>query len=44
MLSLEEYISKRKKEDRLNEFDVELKTQNMQIGPYTLTKFYPQIE
>jgi hypothetical protein len=30
MLSLEEYISKRKKEDQLNEFDLKSKTENMQ--------------
>lgn len=30
MLSLEEYISKRKKEDRINEFDIGSKAQNMQ--------------
>lgn len=31
MLSVEEYISRRKKEDRLNEFDLEIRTQNLKI-------------
>ena len=29
MLSIEEYIARRKKEDRLNEFDIDLRNQNM---------------
>jgi len=31
MLSIEEYISRRKKEDKLNEFDLEARTQNMKV-------------
>ena len=29
MLTIEEYIARRKKEDKLNEFDIEVRTQNM---------------
>ena len=31
MLSIEEYIALRKKEDKLNEFDLDARTQNMKI-------------
>lgn len=31
MLSLEEYISKRKKEDRINELDIQLISDNTRI-------------
>lgn len=31
MLSIEEYIARRKKEDRLNEFDIDSRTQNIKI-------------
>jgi len=31
MLSIEEYIARRKKEDKLNEFDIDARTQNMKI-------------
>jgi hypothetical protein len=31
MLSIEEYIAPRKKEDKLNEFDIDARTQNMKI-------------
>lgn len=31
MLTIEEYISRRKKEDKLNEFDIDARTQNMKI-------------
>jgi tetrahydromethanopterin S-methyltransferase subunit G len=31
MLSIEEYISRRKKEDKINEFDFDARTQNMKI-------------
>lgn len=31
MLSIEEYIARRKKEDKLNEFDLDARTQNMKI-------------
>jgi hypothetical protein len=31
MLAIEEYIARRKKEDKLNEFDLEVRTQNMKI-------------
>ncbi len=31
MLSIEEYIARRKKEDRLNEFDNEARSQNLKI-------------
>lgn len=31
MLSIEEYISRRKKEDKLNEFDLYTRTQNMKL-------------
>lgn len=29
MLTIEEYIARRKKEDKLNEFDLDARTQNM---------------
>ena len=31
MLSIEDYISRRKKEDKLNEFDIDSRAQNMKI-------------
>jgi len=31
MLSIEEYISRRKREDRLNEFDIDARSQNLKI-------------
>ncbi len=31
MLTIEEYIARRKKEDKLNEFDLDVRTQNMKI-------------
>ena len=31
MLTIEEYIARRKKEDKLNEFDLDARTQNMKI-------------
>ncbi|WP_346936031.1 hypothetical protein [Clostridium sp.] len=31
MITIEEYISRRKKEDKLNEFDIDARTQNMKI-------------
>lgn len=31
MLSIEEYIARRKKEDKLNEFDIDARTHNMKI-------------
>lgn len=31
MLTIEEYISRRKKEDKFNEFDMDTHTQNMKI-------------
>ena len=31
MLSIEEYIARRKKEDKLNEFDLDVRTQNMKL-------------
>jgi len=31
MLSIEEYIARRKKEDKLNEFDLDARTQNMKL-------------
>jgi hypothetical protein len=31
LLSLEEYINKRKKEDKINEFDIDSKMDNMRI-------------
>ena len=31
MLTIEEYIARRKKEDNLNEFDTDIRTQNMKI-------------
>jgi len=31
MLSIEEYIARRKKEDKLNELDLDARTQNMKI-------------
>ena len=33
MLTIEEYISKRKKEDNLNEFDIDKKVENIKLGP-----------
>lgn len=42
MLSLEEYISKRKKEDQINEFDIELKAQNMQTCMNYLFEYFNQ--
>lgn len=42
MLSLEEYISKRKKEDRINEFDIESKTQNMQTCMNYIFEYFNQ--
>ncbi|MFS0752647.1 hypothetical protein [Oceanobacillus sp. 1P07AA] len=42
MLSLEEYISKRKKEDRLNEFDIESKAQNMQTCMNYIFEYFNQ--
>lgn len=42
MLSLEEYISKRKKEDRLNEFDIASKTQNMQACMNYIFEYFNQ--
>lgn len=32
MLSIEEYIDRRKKEDSLNEFDNDARSKNMKIG------------
>ena len=41
MLSIEEYIARRKKEDKLNEFDMEARTQNMKICvDYVFEYFY----
>lgn len=31
MVSIEEYIARRKKEDKLNEFDIVARTQNMKL-------------
>jgi hypothetical protein len=31
MLTIEEYIARRKKEDRISEFDLEARTQNMKL-------------
>ncbi len=42
MLSLEEYISKRKKEDRMNEFDIESKAQNMQTSMNYIFEYFNQ--
>ncbi|MQR93720.1 hypothetical protein [Fictibacillus phosphorivorans] len=42
MLSLEEYISKRKKEDRINEFDIESKPQNMQTCMNYIFEYFNQ--
>ncbi|MDQ0157502.1 argonaute-like protein implicated in RNA metabolism and viral defense [Robertmurraya andreesenii] len=42
MLSLEEYISKRKKEDRINEFDIESKAQNMQTCMNYIFEYFNQ--
>src|SRR5690606_41589392 len=42
MLTLEEYISKRKKEDRINEFDVESKAQNMQTCMNYIFEYFNQ--
>ncbi|MFD1064398.1 hypothetical protein [Oceanobacillus locisalsi] len=42
MLSLEEYISKRKKEDLINEFDIESKSQNMQICMNYIFEYFNQ--
>ncbi|MGG1691687.1 hypothetical protein ABDH65_16900 [Heyndrickxia ginsengihumi] len=42
MLSLEEFISKRKKEDQINEFDIESKAQNMQIFMNYIFEYFNQ--
>ena len=42
MLSLEEYISKRKKEDRINEFDIESKAENMQTCMNYIFEYFNQ--
>jgi hypothetical protein len=42
MLSLEEYISKRKKEDQINEFDIESKPQNMQTCMNYIFEYFNQ--
>ncbi|WP_071396632.1 hypothetical protein [Bacillus tuaregi] len=42
LVSLEEYISKRKKEDRINEFDIDLKTQNMQTCVNYVFEYFNQ--
>lgn len=42
MLSLEEYISKRKKEDKLNEFDIESKMDNMRICVNYVFEYFNQ--
>lgn len=42
MLSLEEYISKRKDEDRLNEFEIESKMENMRICVNYVFEYFNQ--
>lgn len=42
MLSLEEFISKRKKEDGINEFDIESKVQNMQTCINYIFEYFNQ--
>jgi|SRR5690625_1734606 len=42
MLSIEEYISKRKKEDQINEFDIESKAQNMQTCMNYIFEYFNQ--
>lgn len=42
LLTLEEYIAKRKREDRINEFDMEAKNENMQISVNYVFEFYNQ--
>jgi hypothetical protein len=42
MLSLEEYISKRKREDKVNEFDIEAKNDNMRICVNYVFEYFNQ--
>ncbi|MCI3028797.1 hypothetical protein LMF32_06765 [Desemzia sp. C1] len=42
MLTLEEYISKRKREDKLNEFDLEMKIQNTQASINYVFEYFNQ--
>lgn len=42
MLSLEEYISKRKKEDKINEFDIETRMDNMRICVNYVFEYFNQ--
>ncbi len=42
MLTLEEYIRKRKKEDNLNEFDIELKMDNMRVCVNYVFEYFNQ--
>lgn len=44
MLSIEEYISKRKKEDLINEFDIESKAQNMQTFINYIFEYFNQLD
>jgi hypothetical protein len=40
MLSIEEYLSRRKKEDKLNEFDLYTRTQNMKLCVDYILEYY----
>ena len=40
MLTIEEYISKRKKEDNLNEFDIDKKVENIKICMDYIFEYY----
>ncbi|MEN2468109.1 hypothetical protein [Ornithinibacillus sp. JPR2-1] len=42
MLTLEEYIAKRKKEDSINEFDLDARNENMQISVNYVLEFFNQ--
>jgi hypothetical protein len=42
MLSLEDYISKRKKEDRINEFEIESKMENMKTCVNYVFEYFNQ--
>lgn len=42
MLSLEEYISKRKKEDKINEYDIDVRMDNMRICVNYVFEYFNQ--
>jgi hypothetical protein len=42
MLSLEEYISKRKREDKINEYDIDSRMENMRICVNYVFEYFNQ--